>query len=87
MQTQSAIRPAMTGVVIPFPRPAHAESLIKHTATLSWVDQNRQAQRARFAAWTAAEATRQAWRRARSMRLSGEALAFRIDHHQQAFVQ
>ncbi|MGH6977806.1 MAG: hypothetical protein ACRED4_00700, partial [Brevundimonas sp.] len=60
---------------------------IKHTATLSWVDSAGQFQCSRFAAWTAAEATRQAWRRARSMRLSGEALTFKINHRQQAYVQ
>lgn len=74
------------GQVLAFRRPVHAESLIKHTATLSWVDRDGAFQRARFAAWTAAEATRQAWTRARSMRLSGDARAFRIDHHQQSYV-
>ena len=86
MQTQSAIRPVMTGVVIPFPRPAHAESLIKHTATLLWLDRRGETHKSRFAAWTAAEATRQAWRRARSMRLAGEATAYRIQHSEQAYV-
>jgi hypothetical protein len=87
MQTQLVTRPARTGVVIPFPRPAHAESLIKHTATLFWVDREGRGQRTRYAAWTAVEATRQAWVRARSMMLSGDARAFRIAHHQQAYDQ
>lgn len=72
------------GSVLPFRRPAHAQSLIKHTATLSWLDRAGEQRRERHAAWTSVEATKMAWRRARSMRLSGEALTFRIDHRSQA---
>lgn len=72
------------GAVVQFRRPGHAEALVKFTATLSWLDQQAHQHRERFAAWTAREATRQAWVRASSLRLSGEASAFRIDHHEQA---
>ena len=71
------------GSVIPFRRPAHAQSLIKHTATLSWLDSQGEQHRERHAAWTSAEAAQMAWKRARSMRLCGEALTFRIDHRSQ----
>lgn len=74
------------GQVLPFRRPARAESLIKYTARLSWLDQNGQQHVERFAAWTSVEATRSAWRRARSLRLSGEATTFRTQHTEQAFV-
>lgn len=59
------------------------QSLVKHTATLSWLDRDGEAHRERHAAWTPAEATRLAWKRAKSMRQSGEALTFRIDHRAQ----
>jgi hypothetical protein len=71
------------GSVVPFRQPLHAQSLVKHTATLNWLDRHGEAHRERHAAWTAAEATRMAWKRIRSMRLSGEALTFRIDHRSQ----
>lgn len=71
------------GAVIPFRRPPHAQSLIKHTATLSWLDRQGEQRRERHAAWTSAQAVQMAWRRARSMRLCGEALTFRIDHRSQ----
>ncbi len=73
------------GQVIPFRRPAHAESLIKHTARLSWLDRRGQEHVERFAAWSAVEATRSAWRRAQSLRLSGEATTFRTQHFEQAY--
>jgi len=59
----------------------HAQ-LIKHTATLFWLDKDGHQQKERHAAWSPSQATAMAWRRARSMRLSGDALAFRIAHHQ-----
>lgn len=71
------------GSVVPFRRPAHAQALIKHTATLNWLDQHGVAHRERHAAWTAAEATRMAWNRFKSMHKAGEALTFRIDHRSQ----
>lgn len=75
------------GAVVQFRRPAHAQALVKYTATLSWLDTQGEKHRERHAAWTAAEATRMAWRRARSMRLGGEASCFRIDHHEQVSFQ
>ncbi|WP_309091702.1 hypothetical protein [Phenylobacterium sp.] len=60
----------------------HAQELIKHTARLRWVDREGREHAERHVGWTAQEATRLAWRRARSMRLSGEAAAFRIEHHE-----
>lgn len=74
------------GSVLQFRRPAYAQALIKHTATLSWLDRQGEQRRERHAAWTSVEATKMAWRRARSMRLSGEALAFRIEHRSQVVV-
>lgn len=74
------------GQVLAFRRPAHADSLIKYTARLSWLDQRGRQHVERFAAWTSAEATRSAWRRARSLRLSGEATTFRTQHTEQAYV-
>lgn len=71
------------GSVVPFCRPAHAQELIKHTATLNWLDQDGIAHRERHAAWTAREAACMAWNRAKSMRMAGEALTFRIDHRSQ----
>ncbi|MBB4797973.1 hypothetical protein HNP32_001697 [Brevundimonas bullata] len=71
------------GSVVPFRRPAHAQSLIKHTATLSWLDRQGEQRRERHAAWTSVEAAQMAWKRARSLRLCGEALTFRIDHRSQ----
>ncbi len=81
MQTQ-----ATTGVVIPFRRPAHAQGLVKHTARLSWLDREGRQHVERFAAWTLSEATRQGWVRARSLRLSGEASTYRIQHTEQVYV-
>lgn len=75
---------AATAEIIPFPRPAHAEGLIKYTARLAWLDREGGQHVERFAAWTAREATRSAWRRARSLRLSGEATTFRTQHFEQA---
>ncbi|PZT99870.1 MAG: hypothetical protein DI624_04140 [Brevundimonas sp.] len=74
------------GAVVAFRRPAHAESLIKYTARLDWLDRHGEQHVERFAAWTAREATRAAWRRARSLRLSGEATTFRTQHFEQAYV-
>lgn len=64
-----------------------AQELIKHTARLRWVDRDGQEHAERHAAWTAAEATRMAYRRAKSMRLSGEAAAFRIEHHERVMTE
>lgn len=77
---------AATAETIPFRRPAHAESLIKYTARLAWLDRQREQHVEHFAAWTAYAATCAAWRRARSLRLSGEALTFRTQHFEQARV-
>lgn len=71
------------GSVVPFRRPAHAQSLIKHTATLSWLDRQGEQHRERHAAWTSVEAVQMAWKRASSMRRAGEALTFRIAHRSQ----
>lgn len=60
-----------------------AQSLIKHTARLRWVDRAGHGHSERHAAWTARQATAMAWRRARSMMLTGEARAYRIEHHEQ----
>ncbi|KQW79750.1 hypothetical protein [Brevundimonas sp. Root1279] len=57
-----------------------AQGLIKHTARLRWVDAAGNEQSERHAAWSARRATEMAWGRAKSMKLSGEAKAFRIDH-------
>lgn len=76
---------AATAEIIPFPRPAHAESLIKYTARLAWLDREGGQHVERFAAWTAREASRSAWRRAKSLRLSGEATTFRTQHFQQGY--
>lgn len=73
------------GTIIAFQRPAQAESLIKYTARLAWLDRQGEQHVERFAAWTAREATRAAWKRARSLRLSGEALTFRTQHTEQAY--
>ena len=66
---------AATAEIIPFPRPAHAESLIKYTARLAWLDRQGEQHVERFAAW----------KRARSLLLSGEALTFRTQHTEQAY--
>lgn len=76
---------AASAEIIPFRRPAHAESLIKYIAALSWLDREGRQHVERHATWTAERATSMAWRRARSMRLSGEALTFRIQHSQRAY--
>lgn len=64
-----------------------AQELIKHTARLRWVDRAGREHAERHSGWTAQEATRLAWRRARSMRLSGEAAAFRIEHHERVMAE
>lgn len=64
-----------------------AQELIKHTARLRWVDSAGREHAERHAAWTAAEATRMAYQRAKSMRLSGEAAAFRIEHHERVMAE
>lgn len=64
-----------------------AQELIKHTARLRWVDSAGREHAERHSGWTAQEATRLAWRRARSMRLSGQAAAFRIDHHERVMAE
>jgi hypothetical protein len=60
-----------------------AQSLVKHTAKLRWVDAGGWERAERHAAWTAQRATSMAYRRARSLMLSGEAKAYRIEHHEQ----
>lgn len=62
-----------------------AETLVKHTAHLRWVDPDGHEQGERHAAWTAKLATTKAYRRARSMMLSGQAAAYRIEHHEKAY--
>ncbi|ASE38445.1 hypothetical protein [Brevundimonas vesicularis] len=77
---------AATAEIIPFRRPAHAESLIKYTARLAWLDRQGEQHVEQFAAWTERAATCAAWKRARSLRLSGEALTFRTQHTEQVRV-
>lgn len=62
-----------------------AQSLIKHTAKLRYVDHAGQEHVEHHAAWTACRATEMAWKRARSVMLSGEATAFRIEHSERVF--
>jgi len=64
-----------------------AESLVKHTACLRWVDRDGRGHAERHAAWTPRRATSMAYARARSMKLSGEARAFRIEHHEQVICE
>lgn len=60
-----------------------AETLIKHTARLRWVDADGRGHSERHAAWSAQVATTKAYRRAKSMMLTGQAAAFRIEHREQ----
>lgn len=62
-----------------------AETLVKHTANLRWRDTDGQEQSERHAAWNARQATTDAYRRARSMILAGQARSYRIEHHEQPF--
>jgi len=64
-----------------------AQSLVKHTARLRWIDRAGEYRDERHAAWTARQATTDAYRRARSMITSGEARAFRIEHVEQVYAQ
>lgn len=57
-----------------------AQSLVKHVALLRWIDESGEAQQERHAAWSAQRATTMAYGRAKSMRLSGQAQAYRILH-------
>lgn len=60
-----------------------AQSLIKHTAKLRYIDAEGEERAERHAAWTAQRATTMAYRRARSLIMSGGARAYRIEHHEQ----
>lgn len=62
-----------------------AQSLIKYTARLRWVDAAGYGHTEHHAHWTARRATEMAWKRARSMMLSGAAKAYRIEHHEPTF--
>lgn len=64
-----------------------AQSLIKHTAKLRYLDGAGQEHVEHHAAWTACHAATMAWKRARSVMLSGEAVAFRIEHSERVFDQ
>lgn len=64
-----------------------AQSLIKHTAKLRYVDGAGQEHVEHHSAWTACQAATMAWKRARSVMLSGEAAAFRIEHSQRVVAQ
>tara|TARA_R110002051_G_scaffold316556_2_gene396323 strand:- start:2935 stop:3138 length:204 start_codon:yes stop_codon:yes gene_type:complete len=57
-----------------------AETLIRHTAVLKYIDKAGRPQSTPYTAWSAKRATTMAWTRAKSLRRSGEALAFRILH-------
>lgn len=63
-----------------------AQELVKHTATLEWVDKDSVGHREQHAAWTARLAATKAYRRARSMMTSGQAVAYRMTHTQQVIV-
>lgn len=62
-----------------------AETLVKHTARLRWVDADGHGHDERHAAWSARRATTMAWKRARSMMLTGQAKAYRIEHTERVF--
>jgi hypothetical protein len=62
-----------------------AETLVKHTAHLRWRDQHGEEHSERHAAWTARQATTDAYRRARSMIRAGQARCYRIEHHERPF--
>ncbi len=57
-----------------------AETLIRHTAILEHIDKAGRQHTTPYSAWSAKRATTMAWTRAKSLRRSGEALAFRILH-------
>ena len=61
------------------------QSLVKHTARLRWVDAAGNGHAERHAAWSARQATAMAWKRAKSMMLSGQAMAYRIEHQQRDY--
>lgn len=56
--------------------------LVKHTATLFWLDQKGDQHKERHVGWNARRATTDAYKRAKSMMLHGEAKCFRITHHE-----
>lgn len=64
-----------------------AQSLVKHIAHLQWVDADGRGHGERHAAWSARQATTMAYRRARSMMTSGQAQAYRIEHHERVMAQ
>jgi hypothetical protein len=64
-----------------------AQELVKHTARLRWVDRDGREHAERHAAWDARTATTHAYRRARSMMTTGEARAFRIEHHERVMAE
>lgn len=57
-----------------------AQELVKHTAQLHWLSAKGVERVERFAAWTASDAAHKSWVRARSLRMSGEALTFKVVH-------
>lgn len=59
-----------------------AQSLIKHVARLRWRDSSGEEHSTRYAAWSARQATTDAYRRARSMITAGQAQSYRIEHTQ-----
>jgi hypothetical protein len=59
----------------------------RHTAVLRWLDQRGQAHEERHVYWCQQRATTKAYRRARSMRLAGEASCFRIIHLAEDMIQ
>ena len=60
-----------------------AQSLVKHTAKLRWRDPSGEEHCERHAAWSARQATTDAYRRAKSMITAGQARSYRIEHHEQ----
>lgn len=57
-----------------------AQQLIKHTAELHWRDRDGWGHVETHSAWSAARAVDMAWRRARSMMVSGQATAYTTRH-------
>lgn len=58
----------------------YAQGLIRTTAILRWGDKNLQGHEETHCAWSAGQAIRMAWKRAKSLMLSGEAVCFDIRH-------
>lgn len=59
-----------------------AQSLIKHTATVEYVDRDGYLQKSRFAAWSARQATTSAFNFVKHSKAKGDLVAFNIRHHQ-----